>query len=68
VTPAEKKKAQLERLRLAGNRVLSAVGNLATPVDRPARSESGVSALVAAVTAVAGAVILLAMLVTWLAK
>jgi hypothetical protein len=46
--------------------MLSVVGNLATPVeDRPAWSETGVSHLVAAVTAVTGVVFLLVMLVTW---
>ena len=56
------------RLRDAGSRALSAVGNMATPVERPARSESGVSTLVAAVTVAAGLGFLLIMLVTWLTR
>ncbi|MFC7528283.1 hypothetical protein [Actinoplanes sp. GCM10030250] len=57
-----------DRLRAAGSRAISVVGNLATPVERPARSESGVSTLVAAVTLAAGLMILLVMLVTWLTR
>ena len=56
------------RLRQAGCRALSTVGNLATPVDRPARSESGVSTLVATVTLATGLIFLLVMLVTWLSR
>ncbi|WP_328477458.1 hypothetical protein OHA21_24555 [Actinoplanes sp. NBC_00393] len=60
--------ALLRRLRHAGSRVLTTVGNLATPVDRPARSESGVSTLVATVTVVSSVLFLLIMLVTWLTR
>ncbi|MEU4422007.1 hypothetical protein AB0F81_15390 [Actinoplanes sp. NPDC024001] len=56
------------RLRVAGARVLSTVGNLATPVERPARSESGVNTLVATVTLATGLIFLLVMLVTWLTR
>ncbi|MBG0562759.1 hypothetical protein [Actinoplanes aureus] len=58
----------VRRLRHAGSRVLSTVGNLATPVDRPARSEDGVNTLVATVTLAAGLIFLLVMLVTWLTR
>lgn len=58
----------LRRVRQAGMWVLSTVGNLATPVERPARSESGVSALVATVSLVTGLVFLLVMVVTWLTR
>ena len=58
-----------KRLREAGARMLSAVGNLATPVEvRPPWSEAGVSTLVAAVTLAAGLLFLLVMLVTWMTR
>ena len=61
-------RAWKERLREAGARMLSAVGNLATPVERPAWSESTLSTLVAGVTLAAGLIFLLVMLVTWLSR
>ncbi|BAL90868.1 hypothetical protein AMIS_56480 [Actinoplanes missouriensis 431] len=55
-------------MRVAGARVFSAVEDLTAPGTRPERSESEVSTLVAVVTLAAGALFLLIMMITWLAK
>jgi hypothetical protein len=57
------------RLRHAGDRLLTAVGDWTAPSERPASfDENSMSTLVRAVTAVAGGVFLLAMLLIWLLR
>lgn len=55
-------------MRVVGARVFSAVEDLTAPGARPERSESEVSTLVAVVTLATGALFLLIMMITWLAK
>ncbi|GIE35602.1 hypothetical protein Ait01nite_086470 [Actinoplanes italicus] len=57
------------RLRHAGDRLLTAVGDWTAPSERPSSyDENSMSTLVRTVTAVAGAVFLLAMLLIWLLR
>ena len=58
------------RLGQVGDRLLTAVGDWTAPGpdDRPGWSDDSMSTLVRVVTAVAGAVILLAMLIIWLVR
>ena len=70
VTPARSGSAQAwkRKMRVAGERVWSAVETWTAPGARPERSESELSALVAVVTLAAGALILLTMLLTWILR
>jgi hypothetical protein len=57
------------RLRHAGDRLLTAVGDWTAPAERPSSfDEHSMCTLVRAVTAVAGGVFLLAMLLIWLLR
>ncbi|GGN22968.1 hypothetical protein GCM10010109_37740 [Actinoplanes campanulatus] len=57
------------RLRAAGDRLLTVVGEWTAPgPQRPEWSESSMSTLVGAVTAAAGILFLAAMLVIWFAR
>jgi hypothetical protein len=68
VPPLPGKRAR-RRLRHAGDRLLTAVGDWTAPSERPASfDENSMSTLVRAVTAVAGGVFLLAMLLIWLLR
>ena len=56
------------RLRHAGDRLLTVVGDWTAPGDRPAFSDTSLSTLVRTVTLAAGGVFLMAMLIIWLAR
>lgn len=70
VTPTRPGLSRLwkRRMRVTGARFWSAVEGWTAPGPRPERSESEVSVLVAVVTAAAGGLILLTMLLTWLVR
>jgi hypothetical protein len=48
--------------------MLTVVGDWTAPSERPAFDDAGMSTLVRTVTAVAGALILVAMLIIWLVR
>jgi hypothetical protein len=56
------------KLRVVSGKVWTAVEDWTAPGERPERSESEMSTLVARVTLAAGALILLTMILTWLIK
>ena len=56
------------RVRHAGARVVSAVGEWTAPGGRPEWSEAGMSTLIAAVSVATALLFLLVMVITWLAK
>ncbi|MFC4065236.1 hypothetical protein [Actinoplanes subglobosus] len=56
------------RLRHAGDRLLTVVGDWTAPGEKPAFSETSMSTLVRTVTVVAAGVFLLAMLIIWIAR
>lgn len=64
--PSTRGERARRNLRHAGDRLLTAVGDWTAPSERPAFSDSSMSTLVRTVTAVAGALILVAMLIIWL--
>lgn len=66
--PSTKGERARRNLRHAGDRLLTAVGDWTAPSERPAFDDAGMSSLVRTVTAVAGAVFLLAMLIIWLVR
>ncbi|MEU8659599.1 hypothetical protein [Actinoplanes philippinensis] len=56
------------RLRHAGDRLLTVVGDWTAPGERPAFSDNSLSTLVRTVTLAAGGVFLIAMLIIWLVR
>ncbi|MDI6103470.1 hypothetical protein QLQ12_33160 [Actinoplanes sp. NEAU-A12] len=64
--PSTKGERARRTLRHAGDRLLTAVGDWTAPSERPTFDDASMSALVRMVTAVAGALFLVAMLIIWL--
>ncbi|MEU4162438.1 hypothetical protein [Actinoplanes sp. NPDC026670] len=66
--PSSNRDNARRRLRHAGDRLLTVVGDWTAPGERPALSDTSMSTLVRTVTLAAAAVFLIAMLIIWLIR
>jgi hypothetical protein len=68
LVPSSNRDNARRRLRHAGDRLLTVVGDWTAPGERPAFSDTSMSTLVRTVTVVAAGVFLVAMLIIWLVR
>jgi hypothetical protein len=66
--PSSNRDNARRRLRHAGDRLLTVVGDWTAPGDRPTFSDDSLSTLVRTVTLAAAGVFLVAMLIIWLVR
>jgi hypothetical protein len=68
LVPSSHRENARRRLRQAGDRLLTVVGDWTAPGERPTFSEDNLSTLVRTVTLAAAAMFLAAMLIIWLVR